>query len=142
MAERVDLHLQADLQPLLAQLDQPVEAGLPVAVSRQVVVGEEEPADADGVVGAHDRFQVVGAAEARHAALHVDDGAEGALERAAAAEVEARIGAMGPLHLGGFEEGDRGSRRRRTAREGAAEREVRAVGDARGIRRDRGAARR
>ena len=43
MAERVDLQHQADLDLLaLAQLDQPVEERLPVAVAGEVVVGEDE----------------------------------------------------------------------------------------------------
>ena len=50
VAERVDLHLQINADALLlAQLDQPVEAGLPVAVARKVVVGQEEAVDADRV---------------------------------------------------------------------------------------------
>ncbi len=76
---------------VLLELDQPVEEVLPVLVARHVVVGDEERRDALLDVLAHDRFEVVGAAEAALAALHVDDGAERALERAAAAEIEARI---------------------------------------------------
>ena len=49
-------------------------------------------------VGAHDRLDVVGRAVARLAALHVDDGAEAALERTAAAGVEARIMPGDPRH--------------------------------------------
>ena len=61
VAERVDLHLQVDADALLlAQLDQPVEAGFPVAVARQVVVGQEEAVDADRGVGAHDPLEIVG----------------------------------------------------------------------------------
>ena len=48
-------------------------------------------------IGAHDRLDVVGRAITRLATLDVDDGAEAALERAAAPGVEARIGAGGRL---------------------------------------------
>ena len=47
---------------------------------------------------AHDPLDVVGGAAPRLAALHVDDGAEGALEGAAAAGVEAGVGAEGAPH--------------------------------------------
>ena len=63
-------------------------------VAGHVVVGDEERRDALLVVLAHDRFEIVGSAEAALAALHVDDGAERALERAAAAEIEARLAAF------------------------------------------------
>jgi hypothetical protein len=43
------------------------------------------------MVLADDRLEVFGAAEPALAALHVDDGAERALERTAAAEIEARL---------------------------------------------------
>jgi hypothetical protein len=75
----------------IAQLDQAVEDRFPVAVAGEIVVGDEEPGDALLRLRADDRLDVVGGAEARLAALHVDDGAEAALERAAAASVEARI---------------------------------------------------
>ena len=68
----------------------PVEELFPVAVAGHVVVGDEERRDALLVVLADDRLEIVGVAEPALAALHVDDGAERALERAAAAEVEAR----------------------------------------------------
>ena len=95
MALRVDLDDQGHFDAfVLAQLDQPVEEVLPVAVARHVVVGDEERADALLVVLADDRLEVVGTAEAALAALHVDDGAERALERAATAEIEARHAAL------------------------------------------------
>ncbi len=64
---------------------------LPVAVAGEIVVGDEEVVDALREVLAHQRLDIVGRAAARLAALHVDDGAERALERAAAAGIEARI---------------------------------------------------
>ena len=92
VAERVDLQQQPDLEALvLAQLDQAVEDRLPVPVAGEIVVGDEEARDVLRGVGAHDRLDVVGGAVARLAALHVDDGAEAALERAAAAGVEAGV---------------------------------------------------
>ena len=77
----------------LVDLDQPVEDLLPVLVAGEIVVGDEEAPEPVREVGAHDLLHVVGGAAARLSALHVDDGAEGALERAAAAGVEAGVGA-------------------------------------------------
>ena len=74
--------------PALAQLDDPVEDRLPVLVAGEIVVGDEEGLHALRQIGADDDLDVVGAAMARLAALHIDDGAEGALERAAASGVE------------------------------------------------------
>ena len=99
VAERVDLQQEPDLEALLlAQFDQPIEDRLPVAVAGEIVVGDEEPRDPLRGIGAHDRFHVVGRAIARLAALHVDDGAERALERAAASGVEAGVVAGDPGH--------------------------------------------
>ena len=110
MALGVDLDDERDVDALvLAQLDQPVEELLPVLVAGHVVVGDEERPDALRVVLADDRLEIVGAAEAALAALHVDDGAERALERAAAAEIEARHAAF-----------DARDRRRRQAGRGRA----------------------
>ena len=96
VAERVDLDDEGAIAaPDLAQKDQPVEDRLPILVAGEIVVGDEEAVDALGEIGAHDRFDVVGAAVARFAALHVDDGAERALERAAAPGVETGDGAAG-----------------------------------------------
>ena len=92
MAARVDLQDQLDPEFFaLAQLDQPVEDRFPVAIAGEIVVGDEKPRDALCRIGADDRLDVVGAAVTRYAALHVDDGAEAALKRAAAAGIEARI---------------------------------------------------
>ena len=82
-----------------AQLDQPVEERLPVAVAGEIVVGDEEALDALRVVLADDPLEIVGRAEAALAALHVDDGAERALVRAAAAEIEARQRSRGAPHV-------------------------------------------
>ena len=59
-------------------------------VAGKIVVGEKESLDAEFGVRAHDRFQIVGRAEAALAALNIDDGAEGALKRTSASEIEAR----------------------------------------------------
>ena len=92
MAQRVDLKEQPDAEPvLLAQLDQAIENRLPIAVAREIVVGDEEPGDALRRIVAHDLLDVVGGAITRLAALHVDDGAEAALERAAAAGIKAGV---------------------------------------------------
>ena len=98
VAERVDLDHQAERDLVdLAQLGEPVEDRLPFLVAREIVVGDEEARDALRPVVAHDLLDVVGRAEARLAALHVDDRAERALERTAAAGIEAGIGAGGAL---------------------------------------------
>ena len=95
MALGVDLDDQGELDALvLLQLDEPVEEVFPMLVAGHVVVSDEERRDALLVVVADDRFEIVGCAEAALAALHVDDGAERALERAAAAEIEARHAAL------------------------------------------------
>ena len=73
---------------LLAHLDQPVEDRLPIAVAREIVVGDEEAEDALGEVGAHQALDIVGVAPARLAPLHIDDRAKAALERAAAPGIE------------------------------------------------------
>jgi hypothetical protein len=92
MAKRVDLQDQLDPELVaLAQFDQPVEDTFPVAVAGEIVVGNEKACDALRRIGAHDRFDVVGGAVTRYAALDVDDGAEAALKRAATAGIEARI---------------------------------------------------
>ena len=92
VAERVDLQQEPDLEALdFAQFDQAVEDRLPIAVAGEIVVGDEEARDALSGVGAHDRLDVVGGSIARLPPLDVDDGAEAALERAAAPGVEARV---------------------------------------------------
>jgi hypothetical protein len=92
VAQGVDLDDQLDRDAFaLAQLDDPVEDRFPVLVAGEIVVGDEERGDSLGEVAAQDALDVVGRAVARLAALDVDDGAERALERAAAAAVEARI---------------------------------------------------
>ncbi len=99
VAQRVDLQQQLDVEFVaLAQFDQPVEDRLPIAVAGEIVVGDEKPRNALRRIGAHDRLDVVGRAVARFAALHIDDGAEAALERTAAAGIEARIMAGDPRH--------------------------------------------
>ena len=92
---------------LFPELDQPVEHMLPVLVAGEIVVGEEEAADAARIVLADHLLDVVGRAPARDAALHVDDRAERALIGAAAAGIERRIGAGDAVdHIVG-EVGDR-----------------------------------
>ncbi len=98
VAHRVDLNHQAERDLVdLAQLGEPVVDRFPLPVAGEIVVGDEEAGDALGPVVAHDLLDVVGRPVARLATLHVDDGAERALERAAAAGIEAGIGAGGAL---------------------------------------------
>ena len=100
VAQGVDLDHQGDLDAfLLLQLDDAVEDDLPVLVAREVVVGDEEPADAFGPVLPDDALDVVGRAAAGFASLHVDDGAERALVGAAAAGVEGRVVARRALDV-------------------------------------------
>ena len=99
VAERVDLDGEADPDFLVLQGDHPVEQDLPVGVAGEVVVGDEEPVDALLPVRPDDLLEVVGRAEAALAALHVNDGAERALVGAAAAEVDAGIGAGGSFDM-------------------------------------------
>src|SRR5207248_9632249 len=85
MALGVDLDDQLNRDAfVLLELDQPVEEFLPQLVAGHVVVGDEERVDALPVVVANDRLEIVGAAEAALATLHVNDGAERALERTSA----------------------------------------------------------
>ena len=99
MAQRVDLDEEAHIHAVFfAQLDDAVEDRLPVLVAGEVVVGDEETVDAVLEVLAQDALDVVGAAAAGFAALHVDDGAERALERTAASGVEGRHIADGLAH--------------------------------------------
>jgi hypothetical protein len=99
VAERVDLKQKPDPKTLvLAQFDQPVEDRLPVAVAGEIVVRDEEAGHALRGVGAHDRLDVVRGPIARLAPLDIDDGAEAALERAAASGVEAGIVPGDPGH--------------------------------------------
>ena len=100
VAERIDLDGEADIHAVaVPHLDQAVEQRLPILVAREIVVGDEEPLDAFGVVFPHDLFQIVDRADAALAALHVDDGAERALIRTAAPEIDARQVADGALDV-------------------------------------------
>ena len=80
-----------------AQVDQAIEDRLPVLVAGEIVVGDEEAAQPLRVVDPHDLLDVVGRAAARHAALHIDDGAERALIGTAAAGIETGDAADGAL---------------------------------------------
>jgi len=75
-----------------------VEDRLPVLVAREIAISDEEPVDAVLVVLAQDALDIVGAAAAGFAPLHVDDGAERALERTAAPGIEGRHVADGLAH--------------------------------------------
>ena len=99
VAQRVHLDGEADVQPFLAQRDHPVEQRFPVTVAREIVVGDEEALDALRDVLADDPLQVIRRAEAALASLHVDDGAERALIRAAAAQIDAGQRAGRTAHM-------------------------------------------
>jgi hypothetical protein len=60
VAHRIDLDDQAEVQLFdLAKMDQPIENDLPILVSREIVVGDEEPRDSLDHVGAHDVLDIV-----------------------------------------------------------------------------------
>src|SRR4029077_2007834 len=81
VAERVDLDDELQPEPLaLAHLDQPVEDRLPIAVAREIVIGDEEAEDALAKVGAHQPLDIIGIAPARLPPLHIDDRAKAALK--------------------------------------------------------------
>ena len=89
VAQRVDLDHEADVEAILfAQLDDAVVDRFPVLVPREIVVGDKEAVHALLVVGAQDLLDGVWRAVARLAPLHVDDGAERALEGATASGIE------------------------------------------------------
>src|SRR5262249_51408739 len=82
----------------LAHSDQPIEDRFPVGVPRQVVARDEEVANALREIVAHDALHVVCVTAPRLAALHVDDGAETAHERATAPGIEAGAQPGGAAH--------------------------------------------
>jgi len=69
--------------------DEAVEDLFLVGVAREAVVGAEEACDALFNVAGDDVLHPVDGAATRLAALHIDNGAKGALERASATGVEA-----------------------------------------------------
>ena len=88
MAERVHLDEESQLQFLdLAQMNDPIEDHLPILIARKIIIGNEKAAQSLRHILPDDLLDVVRRAEARLAALHVDDGAERALIRTAAAEI-------------------------------------------------------
>ena len=90
VAERVDLNHQLESEALLSRSSiRRSKIGSQLRLRAKLSSVMKKLRHALGVIGAHDRLDVVGRAVARLAALHVDDGAEAALERTAAAGVEA-----------------------------------------------------
>src|SRR5262249_24806779 len=84
---------------LFAQFNDAVEDRFPIAIAREVVVGDEVGGDAGAVIGTDNRFHVVGRAVARFASLHFDDGAEATVEGASAPRIEgADIAQILPNH--------------------------------------------
>ena len=57
VAGRVDLDDEARVDALLAQFDQPVEDQFPVAIAGEIVVGNEEVADAVGDIDPHQELR-------------------------------------------------------------------------------------
>jgi hypothetical protein len=90
VAERVNLHDDVDLEALDSlQLDDPVQDRFPILVAREVIVGNEIAFDPLRLIGANQPFDIVGAAEAGLAPLHINDGAEAAVKGASPPGVEA-----------------------------------------------------
>ena len=87
----IDLDDEFDLEPaVLAKLDQPVEKASQFLLRARLSSVMKKPSMPCAEVLAHDRLEIVRRPEAALAALHIDDGAEGALIGAAAAQIEAR----------------------------------------------------
>src|SRR5215831_18610551 len=100
MTQRIDLNHQTERDPLLfAQPDKAVEDRLPPAVAGEVVVGDEELADALRPVATDKPLDIVGAAISRLAALDVDDRAERTLIRTSAPSVETGAQPESPSHV-------------------------------------------
>ena len=60
VAQRVDLDGEANLRAIAStQLDQAVEQQLPIAVTSEIVVGDEEPPDSLGIVLADNLLKIV-----------------------------------------------------------------------------------
>src|SRR5262245_39463932 len=80
-------------------MNQAVEQQFPIAITREIIVRYEKTFDALCVILADDLFEIVGRAKPALPALHVDDGAERALIRAATPEIDARERARGPPYM-------------------------------------------
>ena len=127
--------MQPDLRLVaLAHRNDAVEDRFPILVAREIVVGEQEVADTVLPVLVDGFFDIVGRAAARLAPLHVDDGAERALIRAAAPGVETRQMLHGPAQIVGRQDGNRARLDRRQIVEVVVDRLQRSV---RGIAQDR-----
>ena len=108
VAQRIDLNHQADADTLFRpQSDDAVKDGLPVLVAGEVVIGDEEAVNPFRPVLPDDPLDVVGRAPSRFPSLHVNDGAERALVRAAAAGIEGRVIARRALDVLAQQEGYR-----------------------------------
>ena len=92
MTQRVHLQDESDPEPFArAQVDQSVKNSFPIAIAGEIVVGDKETADALAHICTNNRLHIIGGAVTRFAALHIDDRAEAALERTAAACVKAGV---------------------------------------------------
>src|SRR5207248_2166616 len=90
VTKRVDLDDETGVELLdFAQPNHAIEDRFPIFVPSEVIVGDEEAAQPLRHVFADDALDVVRRSAARLASLHVDDRAEGTLERATASGVEA-----------------------------------------------------
>ena len=73
------------------QFNNTVEAGFPVAISGEIVIGQKEGVDTYGMILPNNAFDIICGAETAFLSLYIDDGAKRAVEGAAASQVENRI---------------------------------------------------
>ena len=110
VAHGVHLDHELDVQLFLfAHFNDAVEDALPVGIAREVIVSDEEALDALSQILPDNLFHVVSRTPARFSALHINDGAERALERTAAPGIEAGQAAAGTPDAGDREHGQRRS---------------------------------
>src|SRR5262249_24398738 len=92
----------------LTQLDDAIVDRLPVPIAGKVVIGDEEAVDTLSPIEAYDLLDAVRGSMAGIASMHIDDGTERALIRAATSGIKTRHVADGALHELPTEEGCRG----------------------------------
>src|SRR6187431_2613405 len=78
-------------------MNQTIKDRLPILVACKVIVGDEKTSQPLGVIYAHDLLDVIRRATTRYSSLHIDDGTERALIRAAASRIKTRHAASRTL---------------------------------------------
>jgi hypothetical protein len=69
-------------------MDETIEQQFPITITREIIIGDEEAFNALCMILADDRFEIVRRAKAALAALHIYDGTERALIRAAPPKID------------------------------------------------------